>query len=177
MLIRSSFLNIQLHHLWTKIVLFYLAQYVHLLFPIHDCIMHNYLELTSMMLKSSGEGISFLVPDHQISHIKYDVRCRIFADIPCQVEEDAYSLYLGWVLLCHAQLLQSCPTLCNPIDCSPPGPLSMGLSRQEYWSGCHAGFCQMLCFSVSVDTIMWFFFFSFLMWWVIPVLKCWTSLA
>ena len=21
----------------------------------------------------------------------------------------------------HAKLLQSCPTLCNPIDCSPPG--------------------------------------------------------
>ena len=84
-----------------------------------------------------------------------------------------------------AKLLQSCPTLCNPIDGSPPGslvpgilqartlewvaisfsnawkwkvkvkslshvwllatpwtaafqaPLSMGFSRQEYWSGCH----------------------------------------
>ena len=29
---------------------------------------------------------------------------------------------------------QLCPTLCNPMDCSPP-PLSMGFSRQEYWSG------------------------------------------
>ena len=34
-----------------------------------------------------------------------------------------------------AKLLQSCPTLCNPMDCSPPGSLSMGFSRQEYWSG------------------------------------------
>ena len=25
--------------------------------------------------------------------------------------------------------------LCNPMDCSLPGPLSMGFSRQEYWSG------------------------------------------
>ena len=24
-------------------------------------------------------------------------------------------------LLLHAKLLQSCPTLCNPMDCSPPG--------------------------------------------------------
>ena len=24
---------------------------------------------------------------------------------------------------------------CNPMDCSPPGPLSMDFSRQEYWSG------------------------------------------
>ena len=30
---------------------------------------------------------------------------------------------------------QLCPTLCDPMDCSPPGfSLSMGFSRQEYWS-------------------------------------------
>ena len=32
-----------------------------------------------------------------------------------------------------AKLLQSCPTLCNSMDCSP-APLSMGFSRQVYWS-------------------------------------------
>ena len=32
-----------------------------------------------------------------------------------------------------AKPLQSCPTLCDPIDGSPPG--SLGLSRQEPWSG------------------------------------------
>ena len=31
--------------------------------------------------------------------------------------------------------LQSCPTLCDPIDGSPPGPQSLGFSRQEHWSG------------------------------------------
>ena len=25
--------------------------------------------------------------------------------------------------------------LCDSMDCSPPGPLSMEFSRQEYWSG------------------------------------------
>ena len=30
---------------------------------------------------------------------------------------------------------QSCPTLCDPMDCSLLAPLSMGFSRQEYWSG------------------------------------------
>ena len=30
--------------------------------------------------------------------------------------------------------IQSCPTLCNPVDCSPQSPLSMEFSRQEYWS-------------------------------------------
>ena len=33
-----------------------------------------------------------------------------------------------------AKSLQSCPTLCDPIDGSPPGPLSLGFSRQEHWS-------------------------------------------
>ena len=34
-----------------------------------------------------------------------------------------------------AKLLQSYLTLCDPVDCSPQAPLSMGFSRQEYWSG------------------------------------------
>ena len=34
-----------------------------------------------------------------------------------------------------AKSIQSCPTLCDPMDCSPPAPLSMGFSRQEHWSG------------------------------------------
>ena len=34
----------------------------------------------------------------------------------------------------HAKLLQSCPTLCVPMDCSRQIPLSVGFSRQEYWS-------------------------------------------
>ena len=35
----------------------------------------------------------------------------------------------------YAKSLQSRPTLWNPRYCSLPGPLSMGFSRQEYWSG------------------------------------------
>ena len=31
--------------------------------------------------------------------------------------------------------LQSCPSLCDPLDCSPPGFSVHGFSRQEYWSG------------------------------------------
>ena len=34
-----------------------------------------------------------------------------------------------------AKSLQSCPTLCDPIDGSPPGSPVRGFSRQEYWSG------------------------------------------
>ena len=34
-----------------------------------------------------------------------------------------------------AKPLQSYPTLCDPIDSSPPGSPSLGFSRQEHWSG------------------------------------------
>ena len=34
-----------------------------------------------------------------------------------------------------AKSLQSCPTLCDPIDGSPPGSPSLGFSRQEHWNG------------------------------------------
>ena len=33
------------------------------------------------------------------------------------------------------KLLQLGPTLCEYMDWGPPGSLSMGFSRQEYWSG------------------------------------------
>ena len=35
----------------------------------------------------------------------------------------------------RAKLLQSCPTLCNPVYCSLPGSSVYGILRQEYWSG------------------------------------------
>ena len=39
----------------------------------------------------------------------------------------------------HAKSLQSCPTLCDPVDCSLPGSSVHGiLLRQEYWN-------RMLC--------------------------------
>ena len=54
------------------------------------------------------------------------------------------SFWLCWVFVAaqafsscskHAQSLQSCLTLCNHKNYSPPAPLSMGFPRQEYWSG------------------------------------------
>ena len=34
-----------------------------------------------------------------------------------------------------SKVVQSCLTLCNPVDYSPPGSSLMGFSRQGYWSG------------------------------------------
>ena len=35
----------------------------------------------------------------------------------------------------HAKSLQSCPTLCNPLDCSLPGFSVQGIHQREYWDG------------------------------------------
>ena len=35
----------------------------------------------------------------------------------------------------ESEVTQSCPTLRDPMDCSPQAPPPMGFSRQEYWSG------------------------------------------
>ena len=55
--------------------------------------------------------------------------------------------FIGWkwdlyvVFICisliaaAAKSLQSCSTLCDPIDGSPPGSPVPGFSRQEHWSG------------------------------------------
>ena len=37
--------------------------------------------------------------------------------------------------LAYVLVDQSCPTLCNPWTAAHQAPLSMGFSRQEYWSG------------------------------------------
>ena len=35
----------------------------------------------------------------------------------------------------ESEVTQSCPTLCDPMDCNYQAPLSMGFSRREYSSG------------------------------------------
>ena len=35
----------------------------------------------------------------------------------------------------ESEVAQSCPALCDPVDCSPQGSSVHGFSRQEYWSG------------------------------------------
>ena len=40
-----------------------------------------------------------------------------------------------YVCVLPAKSFQLCPTLCDPMDCSPPGSSSMGFSKQEYCSG------------------------------------------
>ena len=63
---------------------------------------------------------------------------KITADGDCS-HESKRCLLLGRKAMTNlaatAKSLQSCSTLCDPIDSSPPGSLSLGFSRQEHWSG------------------------------------------
>ena len=44
-------------------------------------------------------------------------------------------LLQGMKVKSESEVAQLCPTLSDPMDCSHQAPLSMGFSRQEYWSG------------------------------------------
>ena len=58
---------------------------------------------------------------------------------------------------CHAaaaKLLQSCPTLCDPIDRSPPGSPSLGFSRQEHWKGVAIAFSNACMHAKSLQSCL-----------------------
>ena len=47
----------------------------------------------------------------------------------CMLHESRYCACMT------AKLFQSCPSLCDTMDCSPQGSSVHGILRQEYWSG------------------------------------------
>ena len=68
----------------------------------------------------------------------------------------------------HAQSLQLCPTLCNPMDCSPPGSSIHVKLRNFFWIHSllrlyHDWVLDFLkCYPASTDVS--FFFFSLWIW-------------
>ena len=47
-----------------------------------------------------------------------------------RLENDPKAYFLVLCLVAHLRLI-----LCDPMDCSPPAPLSMGILQARYWSG------------------------------------------
>ena len=69
-------------------------------------------------------------------HLSFQ-RCCLFA--PLTSLSTSY-MGFGWQFLnkipdCVCSVAQSCETLCDPMDCSPPGSSVHAIFRQEYWSG------------------------------------------
>ena len=50
-----------------------------------------------------------------------------------------------------AKWLQSCLTLCDPMDSTPPGSSVHGFSRQEYWSGLPLSSPITVCNHINVS--------------------------
>ena len=67
------------------------------------------------------------------------VKCTpLFLCILTRVSKASTSSSLG-LMRVYAQSLQSCPTLCHPMDCSPPGSFAHGDSPGKYTEvGCYA---------------------------------------
>ena len=55
-------------------------------------------------------------------------------DLVKVIRENISFWRLFFKLCCCRSVAQSCPTLCGPMDCSPPGSSVHGFSRQEYLS-------------------------------------------
>ena len=74
------------------------------------------------------------------THISKNIRSKVRASL-CYLQnsfrEDhllkSNGIQTRWAAA--AKSLQSCPTLCDPMNCSPPGSSILGFSRQEFWSG------------------------------------------
>ena len=75
---------------------------------------------------------------HGVARVRHDLATKL---PPHQWEMQLWhhdfqcSLIASIAAAAAAKSLQSCPTLCDPIDGSPPGSPSLGFSRQEQWSG------------------------------------------
>ena len=76
------------------------------------------------------------------SHSRGSIRCSVATrpfSLLCSLDAAALLQLkvscLSAAATAAAESLQLCPTLCDPMDCSPPGSPSLGLSRQEHWDG------------------------------------------
>ena len=69
--------------------------------------------------KSSPSILKEINPEYSLEGLMLKLKLQTFGHLmPC--------------VCCQAQ---SCLTLCNPVDCNPPGSSVSGISRQEYCSG------------------------------------------
>ena len=73
---------------------------------------------------------------NNFSMVKWEAHSKIAIHI-CSLLNQSSETALYTVLVCGCCVLSrfSRVRLCDPMNCSSPGSLSMGFSRQEYWSG------------------------------------------
>ena len=89
-----------------------------------------FLLLTSIVIFCLGLG-------RQISHPR--IRCSQLTETGCLLRERSSNVLLevksANLSLLSSLVAKSCPTLATPWTVAHQAPMSMGFSRQEYWSG------------------------------------------
>ena len=84
-------------------------------------------------------------PAHHLNHlpgakshwVMWKLLLLLLSDLPTEITSSpGPETCAPSVMLTHCCCwVASVPTLCDPMDCSPPGSRSLGFSRQEHWSG------------------------------------------
>ena len=65
-----------------------------------------------------------------------------------------------WILSATAKSLQSCPTLCDPIDASPPGSPIPGILQARTLEWVATSFSNAWKWKVKVKLLSWVWFFA-----------------
>ena len=62
------------------------------------------------------------------------IKLAISFSLKMRLKKESRIVYFSYNIESRSEVAQSCQTFSDPMDYSPPGPPSMGFSRQEYWS-------------------------------------------
>ena len=100
------------------------------------------LNILKTKIMASGPNTSWEIDGETVETVSDFIFLvsKINADSDCSHEIKRHLLLVRKVMTNLASAtadksLQSCLTLCDPIDGSPPGCPSLGFSKQEHWSG------------------------------------------
>ena len=67
---------------------------------------------------------------------KYSINVSYYKYLYLQVVQGTWMCF-SFLFFFACSVAKSCLTLCDSMDCRPPGLSVHGNSQQEYWSGCH----------------------------------------
>ena len=71
--------------------------------------------------------------------IRFSFTCSKILHLKLLIKASTHAIYICMHACMYAKSLQSCPTLCDPMDCSPPGSSVHGDSPGKGTGvGCHA---------------------------------------
>ena len=89
----------------------------------------------SLLTETAAFSAQFLLKSGRLSIIFWVSRWAKYILIwPSGILGDLCLFSFKWMLCVHAQSLGSCLTLCDHMDCTPPGSSVMEFFRQEFWS-------------------------------------------